>query len=59
MSIGNYTIDSPITVAVDGFTSIKLKNILGGRVVSAVVYISNIIEPVDCIGGNAEAMNVQ
>ena len=53
---GNLTLDSPITTMIDGFASITIKALPPGSGITATIYPGKQIEPVDCIGGNAEAM---
>jgi hypothetical protein len=55
---GNVTLDSPITVAIDGFASVKLKAVPPGSVVKAIIYPSYNIQTIDCIGGWPESMQL-
>jgi|21_taG_2_1085346.scaffolds.fasta_scaffold62041_1 hypothetical protein len=55
---GNVTLDSPITVAIDGFASVKLKDVPSGATVRAVIYPSYNLQTIDCIGGWPESMQL-
>jgi len=55
---GNATLDSPITVMIDGFASITIKNVPVNNEITATIYPSRQVEKVDCIGGNADSMLV-
>jgi len=53
---GNATLDSPITVKIDGFASVKLKDVPAGATVQAIIYPSYNLQKIDCIGGWPESM---
>lgn len=55
---GNVTLDSPITVAIDGFASVKLKDVPSGATVRAIIYPSYNLQSIDCIGGWPETMQL-
>jgi len=58
ISAGNTTLDSPITVMIDGFASVKLKNIPPLETIRAIIYPNTNIQTIDCIGGWPEAMQL-
>lgn len=58
MRTGNATLCSPITVMIDGFASITIKDVPVNNEITTTIYPSRNIESVDCIGGNAESMLV-
>ena len=55
---GNTTLDSPITVMIDGFASVLLKDIPPNETIKAIIYPNTNIQTIDCIGGWAEAMQL-
>tara|TARA_R110000824_G_scaffold6208_3_gene28647 strand:- start:3847 stop:4602 length:756 start_codon:yes stop_codon:yes gene_type:complete len=58
MRTGNATLCSPITVMIDGFASITIKDVPVNNEITTTIYPSRNIESVDCIGGNADSMLV-
>lgn len=55
---GNVTLDSPIAVMIDGFASVKLKDVPAGATVRAIIYPSYNLQTIDCIGGWPETMQL-
>jgi len=57
--VGNYTIDSPITVMIDGFAQVMLEEIPAGETVKAIIYPDKNISPSDCLySHHTEAMRL-
>ena len=57
--IGNATIDSPITVMIDGFAQVMLEDIPVGETVKAIIYPDTNISPADCLySHHTEAMRL-
>jgi len=55
----NYaTVDSPITMMVDGNTKVYLKDIPYNKTVEAIIYPRTNVEAQDCLGGYPEAMMI-
>ena len=53
----NYaTVDSPITMVVDGYTKVYLEKIPYNKTVEAIIYPRTNVEAQDCLGGYPEAM---
>ena len=55
----NYaTVDSPITMMVDGYTKVYLEKIPYNKTVEAIIYPRTNVEAQDCLGGYPEAMMI-